>query len=590
MWWSPDSRKLAYYRFDERDVHDYYVALQPDARPGRRSTPKRYPTAGLAESGRRSLHLRRRDQAVVRVDVRDGKPFDDAVVGHYVYGVSWSADGSELLFLRTNRRQNVMEVAAADPATGTCRVVLREEWPTGWVMSEPRMLFLADGKRFIWESQRNGWNNFYLYDLCGRLIAPLTASTTFEAATLVKLDEQAGVLFYTARDGDNPLKLQLHRVGLDGTDDRRLTDPAFHHTVGGCIPGLGSRPEQPAIQGTLRHLAGQQYFVDVYQTHDTPPATRLPTTQPARRSRSSRERHDKVRRAGSEEGGAVHVHGRRRHDATLRRAAAVSDGVRSRRSAIPCSSTVYGGPEFAQLTARETFVAPSPAGRVRLPGRQPRFARACRARQARARRDLSEARAGRDRRPGRGRARRSGIARTSTRRASASSAPLTAATRRSWNCCAIPTSSPPRRPRLRRPTGATTTRSTPSATCAIPQENTAGYDAGSAMTYAQGSQGPAPDLLRHRRQQRPPVELAAADQGPAGRRQELRRPGRPRPGPQRPESGSHDGVLHRGAASRALTRRDTKKGSGQVTAALLVLLSAFYQVPRPRLAPFFEST
>ena len=132
---------------------------------------------------------------------RDDKPFDDSVVGHYVYRVAWTADGGELTFLRMNRRQNVMEVAAANPTTGACRVVLREEWPSGWLMSEPRMVFLADGKRFIWESQRNGWDNFYLYDLSGRLIAPITSSTTFEAAALVKIDERAKILFYTARDG-----------------------------------------------------------------------------------------------------------------------------------------------------------------------------------------------------------------------------------------------------------------------------------------------------------------------------------------------------------------------------------------------------
>ena len=39
------------------------------------------------------------------------------------------------------------------------------------------------------------------------------------------------MLFYTARDGDNFMKLQLHRVGLDGKNDKRLTDPAFMHTV-----------------------------------------------------------------------------------------------------------------------------------------------------------------------------------------------------------------------------------------------------------------------------------------------------------------------------------------------------------------------
>ena len=229
MWWSPDSRKLAYYRFDERDVRDYYVTLNQTQIQAGLDT-EAFPTAGTANPTVDLFIYDVASRQSIRVDVRGGQPFDSAGVGHYVYRVSWSADGRELLFLRTNRRQNVMELAAANPATGECRVVLREEWPTGWLVAEPRLLFLADGRRFIWESQRNGWNNFYLYDLSGRLIAPLTSSDTYEADALVKIDEAAGVLFYTARDGDNPLKLQLHRVGLDGTGDRRLTDPAFHHT------------------------------------------------------------------------------------------------------------------------------------------------------------------------------------------------------------------------------------------------------------------------------------------------------------------------------------------------------------------------
>ena len=108
------------------------------------------------------------------------------------------------------------------------------------------MVFLKDGKRFIWESERTGWRNFYLYDLSGTLIAPLTTHTTFEAGAIVKLDERAGVLFYTARDGDNFLKMQLHRVGLDGKGDARLTDPAFNHTVGGCMPAAAARAADSA--------------------------------------------------------------------------------------------------------------------------------------------------------------------------------------------------------------------------------------------------------------------------------------------------------------------------------------------------------
>jgi dipeptidyl-peptidase-4 len=358
MWWSPDSRKLAYYRFDERDVRDYYLTLNQTQRQTTLDS-EAFPTAG---SPNPAVDLYVYDIATrqsVRVDVRGGKDFDNTVVGHYVYRVAWSADGSELLFLRTNRRQNVMEVTAANPATGACRVVLHEEWPTGWLVAEPRMLFLADGKRFIWESQRNGWNNFYLYDLSGRLIAPLTSSSSYEADKLVKIDEKAGVLFYTARDGDNPLKLQLHRVGLDGKGDRRLTDPAFHHTQGNCIPNLGARPEQPGLAGRCSIAPDSAHFVDVYQTHDTPPAARLVDATNGRI----------VSEIGKADASRLAAMGLKRAELFTFKAADEATTLRgivqfpSRfdpAKRYPALVSVYGGPEFNALTARETFVAPNP--------------------------------------------------------------------------------------------------------------------------------------------------------------------------------------------------------------------------------------
>jgi dipeptidyl-peptidase-4 len=358
MWWSPDGAKLAYYRFDETPVPDYFVTLNQTRLQSTVDT-EAYPKAGAPNP---IVDLIVYDVATKRsttIDVRDGKPFDNTVVGHYVYHVEWSADGRELLFFRTNRRQNVMEVAAADPATGRCRVVLREEWPTGWVNSEPRMLFLSDGRRFVWESQRNGWNNFYLYDLSRGLIQPITTSTTFEASALVKVDEKAGAVFYTARDGDNPLKLQLHRVGLDGRGDRRLTDAAFHHTIGGCIPNLGSRPEQPPVFAPCSIAPDNGHFIDIYQTHDTPPATRVvDATSGAMVAEVVKSDATKFEALGLKKAEMFTF--------------AAADGHTTLRGMLHFPSTfdpakrypilvsVYGGPEFSSNTARETFVTPSP--------------------------------------------------------------------------------------------------------------------------------------------------------------------------------------------------------------------------------------
>ncbi|HWN93818.1 MAG TPA: DPP IV N-terminal domain-containing protein, partial [Methylomirabilota bacterium] len=229
MWWSTNSKKLAFYRFDESAVPPFYLQLN-QTKIVSTADIEPYAKAGGTNPIVDIFIYDLDTKKTVPVDVRDGKPFDNSVVGHYVYGVSWSLDG-QLLFHRTNRRQNIMEFCAADAKTGKSRVIVREEWPESWTENSPARQFLKDGHRFVWGSQRNGWKNFYLYDLSGKLVATLTQHSTFEVASIVRVDEEAGLLYYTARDGDNPMKLQLHRVGLDGRNDARLTDPAFHHTM-----------------------------------------------------------------------------------------------------------------------------------------------------------------------------------------------------------------------------------------------------------------------------------------------------------------------------------------------------------------------
>lgn len=253
MWWSPDGTKLAYYRFDESKVPDYFLSLDQTKFQDRLDV-EAYPKVGAPNPVVDLFVYDLAAKKATRVDVRDGRPFEDPVVGHYVYKVSWSADGKELLFHRTNRLQNVMEFTAADPATGKCRVIVREEWPASWTENSPDMEFLADGKRFVWSSERTGFKNFYLYELSGKLLATLT-DHGYDVGRIVRVDEGAGKLYYTAHSGDNPMKEQLQRVGLDGKGDARLTDPAFHHAVNLAPDG--------------------KHFVDVAQTHDTPPSTRL---------------------------------------------------------------------------------------------------------------------------------------------------------------------------------------------------------------------------------------------------------------------------------------------------------------------------
>ena len=144
MWWSPNSKKIAFYRFDESPVPDYFLQLD-QTKVQSKMYIEAYPKAGVNNPIADLLIYDVDTKKTVKLDVRDGKPFDNSVVGHYAYNVHWSPDGSELLFNRTNRRQNIMEFTAASPETGKCRVIVREEWPTGWTENHPAMKFLKDG-------------------------------------------------------------------------------------------------------------------------------------------------------------------------------------------------------------------------------------------------------------------------------------------------------------------------------------------------------------------------------------------------------------------------------------------------------------
>ena len=87
MWWSPDSTKLAYYRFDESKVKDYYLQLgQTQIQDKMNIEP--YPKAGTDNPIVDLFVYDVANKKSVRVDARDGKTLEDGVVGYYVFTTS----------------------------------------------------------------------------------------------------------------------------------------------------------------------------------------------------------------------------------------------------------------------------------------------------------------------------------------------------------------------------------------------------------------------------------------------------------------------------------------------------------------------
>jgi dipeptidyl-peptidase-4 len=227
MWWSPDSRFVAFYKFDESQVKDFYI-LGGWTDTNTRVMSEAYPKPGAPNPTARILVHDLVTKSNVEIDALTADAGAVAGTEYYLFNVRWTPDGKELLLSRTPRRQDVLEVLAADPLTGKTRVVVREQQDT-WQENRPLMRFLKDGRRFIWETEKSGYKQFELRELNGASLATLTTGA-WPVESIIALDEEAGELWFTAWSGAVAVQQQLHVAMLDGSGASRVTSSDFHHT------------------------------------------------------------------------------------------------------------------------------------------------------------------------------------------------------------------------------------------------------------------------------------------------------------------------------------------------------------------------
>ncbi len=247
MWFSPDSKKLAFYEIDERHMQTYYLTH------GNTDDYTRLHTEQYPKAGSPNPHVR---LMLYDIATRTTTPVEtEGPKDTYVYNIRFSPKGDELIFSRTNRWQNRLDVMAADAETGATRIIVSEEQAT-WQRNRPMMRFLADGERFIWETERTGWKHFELRHIDGQQLNPLTDIGDYPCERVLEVDEAAGWMYYSAFSDDHPLNSQLHRVALDGNAHSKLTQGPFTYQFNGVSPD-------------------HQYFVCRFEAIDHPPVYAL---------------------------------------------------------------------------------------------------------------------------------------------------------------------------------------------------------------------------------------------------------------------------------------------------------------------------
>lgn len=240
IFWSPDGNQVAFYRMDEQMVSEYPL-VDASARVAELK-PERYPMAGMSSHKVTvGVYDTRNGQTVW---LKTGEPGDQ-----YLTNIAWNPTGEAIYIAQINRGQDTMQLSRYNSRSGERERILFTETSTKYVEPENPPLFVrGQNDRFIWQSERSGYNHLYLYNTSGEMLKQLTEGN-WEVTEVVGFDERGENLFFIST----------------------LPSPIDRHI---CSVNLksGLIKQHTTLQGM--HSAelsdSGRYLIDRYTAHNTP--------------------------------------------------------------------------------------------------------------------------------------------------------------------------------------------------------------------------------------------------------------------------------------------------------------------------------
>ena len=233
FWWSPDSKKIGFYRFDNTQVPlfpIYSAFANPEAASTKYSSPKvtdlslggslsetRYPKAGQTNPQ-------------VRIGIVDlvgditWADFDETEDQYF--GIPfWGPDSKEFFIARMPRLQNTLDLYSVNIADGSKKHIYNETYKT-WLNWINPVIFTEKGLYMAREFE-TGWQQIYFLSYDGSEFRRLTDGTNW-SVNLVRVDEAKGEVYFTAKR-DATVRQALYKVDSKGVI-KALTDPAYQVT------------------------------------------------------------------------------------------------------------------------------------------------------------------------------------------------------------------------------------------------------------------------------------------------------------------------------------------------------------------------
>ncbi|MBS1627871.1 MAG: DPP IV N-terminal domain-containing protein [Bacteroidetes bacterium] len=266
--WSPDSKKIATFQQDQRNVGDMYLVSTNVGHPKLYSW--KYPLPGdkeIAMIHRVIIDVEQKKvirlnippdphRATLGDDISSSGTFDD---------IDWSEDGTQLAFVSTSRDHKNEKLRIANAQTGEVKEVLEETVATQFESGQGRInwRFLPKTNEIIWYSESDNWGHLYLYNATSGKLKNQITKGNFVVTQLLKIDEKNRILYFYANglQTENPYFTQLYSIGFDGKNMKLLTPGDGIHSIqfspsGNFILDTWSKPDVPQTVA-IRNLQGK---------------------------------------------------------------------------------------------------------------------------------------------------------------------------------------------------------------------------------------------------------------------------------------------------------------------------------------------
>lgn len=216
--WSPDGNKIAFWRFDQTRVKEFY--LIDEMAPYNKVMSLKYPKTG-------------EENSIIKIGVYD---FTNGStkwmnIGEYtdiyIPRIYWANSSNNLAILRLNRHQDFLEVIMSDVESGEGKVVLTDS-DSCWVsIEEKKAIFLKNQDKFVWVSEKSGFRHAYIYDYSGNLVNQIT-SGNWEITSIEGVSEKDNQLYFYGKK-DSHLEQNVYKINLDGRNLQRISpEPGWH--------------------------------------------------------------------------------------------------------------------------------------------------------------------------------------------------------------------------------------------------------------------------------------------------------------------------------------------------------------------------